>query len=200
MIFQGLTYKGPTINKEIKMGLFDFVTKAGSKLGGKIFDVIHDEVDITTPKEIPPEQLNKLRAKSITENIAESGVAVENLSVVVDGEKVTLGGKVQTQEISEKLTLIAGNQFGIGSVDCQLEVTSPGPQPTPQQGQTVQPGQTVQSATTFYTVKPGDTLSKIAKEFYGSASKYPVIFEANKPMLTDPNKIYVGQNLRIPPL
>lgn len=163
------------------MGLFDFVTKAGSKLGGKIFDVTHDEVDITTPKEIPPEQLNKLRAKSIIENIKESGVEVEDLNVVVDGEKVTLRGKVKTQESNEKLTLVAGNQHGIGSVDCQLEVVKPEPE------------------STFYIVKPGDTLSKIAKRFYGSASKYPVIFEANKPMLTDPNKIYVGQNLRIPP-
>ena len=46
----------------------------------------------------------------------------------------------------------------------------------------------------------GDNLSKIAKKFYGDANKYPVIFEANKPMLKDPNKIYPGQNLRIPPL
>ena len=44
----------------------------------------------------------------------------------------------------------------------------------------------------------GDTLSKIAKEMYGDANKYPVIFEANKPMLKDPDKIYPGQVLRIP--
>ena len=163
------------------MGLFDFVTKAGSKLGGKIFEVTHDEVDITKPKEISPGQLNELRAKSIIENIEESGVNVEGLSVVVEGEKGTLGGKVKTEESNEKLTLVAGNQDGMGSVVCQLEVDSPEPE------------------STLYTVKPGDTLSKIAKQFYGNASKYPVIFEANKPMLTDPNKIYVGQNLRIPP-
>jgi nucleoid-associated protein YgaU len=51
----------------------------------------------------------------------------------------------------------------------------------------------------YYTVVKGDTLSKIAKEFYGNANKYPVIFEANKPMLTHPDKIYPGQLLRIPP-
>jgi nucleoid-associated protein YgaU len=50
----------------------------------------------------------------------------------------------------------------------------------------------------FYTVKSGDTLSKIASEHYGSASKYPTIFEANRPMLSDPDKIYPGQVLRIP--
>ena len=53
---------------------------------------------------------------------------------------------------------------------------------------------------TMYTVQPGDSLSKIAKAHYGNAMKYPVIFEANKPMLEHPDKIYPGQVLRIPPL
>ena len=52
----------------------------------------------------------------------------------------------------------------------------------------------------MYEVKSGDTLSKIAREFYGDAMKYPAIFEANKPLLSDPDKIYPGQVLRIPPL
>jgi nucleoid-associated protein YgaU len=47
-------------------------------------------------------------------------------------------------------------------------------------------------------VQKGDTLSKVAKEMYGDANKYPQIFEANKPMLTHPDKIYPGQKLRIP--
>ena len=51
-----------------------------------------------------------------------------------------------------------------------------------------------------YTVQAGDNLSKIAKQFYGNPNKYPVIFEANKPMLKDPDKIYPGQKLRIPAL
>jgi nucleoid-associated protein YgaU len=55
-----------------------------------------------------------------------------------------------------------------------------------------------ESESFFYTVKPGDSLSKIAKEQYGNAMEYMKIFEANQPMLTDPNKIYPGQMLRIP--
>ena len=51
---------------------------------------------------------------------------------------------------------------------------------------------------TMYTVQPGDSLSKIAKAHYGNAMKYTVIFEANTPMLKDPNKIYPGQKIRIP--
>ena len=50
----------------------------------------------------------------------------------------------------------------------------------------------------YYTVVSGDTLSKISKVNYGDANKYMVIFEANKPMLTHPDKIYPGQALRIP--
>ena len=51
----------------------------------------------------------------------------------------------------------------------------------------------------YHTVVKGDTLSAIAKKYYGDASKYPEIFEANKPMLKHPDKIYPGQSLRIPP-
>ncbi len=162
------------------MGLFDFITDVGSKLGGKIYDITHDEIDINAVSQPDPEQMNKRRASSITDNINESGVEVQNLHVSVDGNKATLTGKVNTQACSERLTLIAGNQFGIGSVDCQLEVANPG------------------AESTMYTVKSGDTLSGIAKQVYGDASKYHLIFEANQPMLTDPNKIFVGQSLRIP--
>lgn len=162
------------------MGIFDFVTKAGSKLGGKIYDVTHDESDVAQSVEVSADRINELRAKSILDNINESDVIVKNLSVEVDGDKVTLGGKVNTQACCEKLVLIAGNQYGIGSVDCQIDVAQPEPE------------------STMYTVKAGDTLSKIAKAQYGDAAKYMLIFEANKPMLTNPDKIYVGQNLRIP--
>lgn len=49
-----------------------------------------------------------------------------------------------------------------------------------------------------YTVKSGDTLSRIAKEFYGDAQAYPRIFDANRDQLSDPNKIQPGQILKIP--
>lgn len=57
----------------------------------------------------------------------------------------------------------------------------------------------VEASPQFYTVVRGDTLSKISKEFYGNANLYMRIFEANKPMLSHPDKIYPGQMLRIPP-
>lgn len=168
-------------NMEKKMGLFSFITDAGSKLGGKIFDVTH-AAEEAVPSTVTPEQIDNARAQSITENIAESDVLVQDLVVNVNGPTATLTGKVGTQSCSEKLTMIAGNQYGIGNVDCQLEVANPEPE------------------SIIYTVKSGDTLGKIAKAEYGDASKYTIIFEANKPMLQDPDKIYVGQNLIIPAL
>jgi len=162
------------------MSLFDFVTKAGSKLGGKIYDIVNDDVDPTAPVEVSPERINELRSQSITNNINESDVVVQSLGVAVAGETATLTGKVNTQACSEKLTLIAGNQHGISTVDCQLEVTTPEPE------------------SKFYTVASGDTLGKISASFYGSAGQYMKIFEANTDILEDPNKIYPGQTLRIP--
>ena len=52
--------------------------------------------------------------------------------------------------------------------------------------------------TQWYEVKGGDTLSKIAKQYYGDPSLYPKIFDANRDTLKDPNLIRVGQKLRIP--
>ena len=78
--------------------------------------------------------------------------------------------------------LTCGNVAGVAAVDDDLIVDKPQPE------------------SQWHTVESGDNLSKIAKKFYGDANKYPQIFEANKPMLKDPDKIYPGQKLRIPPL
>jgi len=95
---------------------------------------------------------------------------------------VTVRGQVGSQETREKVLLCCGNVAGVAQVDDQLEVPTPAP------------------AAQFHTVVSGDNLSKIAKKHYGDANKYPLIFEANKPMLAHPDKIYPGQMLRIPPL
>lgn len=93
---------------------------------------------------------------------------------------------------------------GVERVDDRLKI---GPAPVtaaqPDAAATPEPDEPSadeQPTSRFYTVVAGDTLSAIAKREYGSASKYPLIFEANKPMLSDPDKIYPGQTLRIPPL
>ena len=92
--------------------------------------------------------------------------------------------------------LIAGNTYGVASVDDRLTVAgAPAAAASPE---TAAPAPEAAPEPVYYTVVSGDTLSKIAKEHYGDAMKYPVIFEANRPMLEDPDKIYPGQKLRIP--
>lgn len=163
------------------MGLFSFVTEAGGKLGGGIYDLLHKEEDLAKPETISPERINELRKNSIQRELtSQLEGAAEKVSVDVSDARVVLTGQVIEQSTCEKATLIAGNQNGISEVDCQIEVEKKEPEAK------------------FYTVKSGDSLSKIAKEFYGSANKYMIIFEANKPMLKDPNVIQPGQELRIP--
>ena len=102
--------------------------------------------------------------------------------VKVEDDVVHIKGDVPDQETKEKVILAAGNVAGIGEVNEEIDTQDGKPEAT------------------FHTVEKGDTLSRIAKEVYGDAMKYPVIFEANKPMLTDPDLIYPGQVLRCPPL
>ncbi|HSM04805.1 MAG TPA: peptidoglycan-binding protein LysM [Longimicrobiales bacterium] len=120
------------------------------------------------------------KSREMLELIQNTGFDVDDLKVGYDDGVVTVQGKVPDQEAREKIVLILGNVQGVAQVDDRLEVEHPGEQAR------------------FYEVETGDTLSKIAKEVYGDAMKYPVIFEANRPMLKDPDKIYPGQVLRIP--
>ncbi len=184
------------------MGLFDFFKDAGDA----------PEAQAIT-EEIPQETLDSLREQNIGRSLAELDVDTAEVQVDVSGEIVVLEGRVASQEAMEKTVLCAGNQHGIAQVDCRIQIDEPEPEPLPV-GDVVVPSKadsasadsaaapavSPESPSTFYTVQSGDTLGKIAAAMYGNASKYTVIFEANKPMLTDPDKIYPGQSLRIPPL
>lgn len=105
-----------------------------------------------------------------------------DVKVEVSGDTVKLSGAAPTQAAREKLILAAGNILGISKVEEEIAVTASEPEAT------------------FHTVEKGDTLWKVAEKTYGNGSKYQAIFEANKPMLSDPDKIYPGQVLRIPAL
>lgn len=98
---------------------------------------------------------------------------------VVDGKAVVTGEGI-SQELKEKILVAVGNVAGISGVEDNVVVAQS------------------EAESRFYTVKKGDTLSAIAKELYGNANQYNKIFEANKPMLSSPDKIYPGQVLRIP--
>jgi nucleoid-associated protein YgaU len=159
------------------MGLIDFVKDAGRKMLG--IDDDKPKAKVATPAS--PAEMDGKRAKALTAVVRETGIPVNQVSITVNGDLATVRGKVATQAEKEKVALAIGNTFGIARVDDQLQVEKAEPQAT------------------FYTVRKGDTLSAIAKAHYKDGSKYPLIFEANKPMLSDPDKIFPGQVLRIPP-
>ncbi|MCP1499081.1 nucleoid-associated protein YgaU [Pseudomonas migulae] len=131
-------------------------------------------IDLLTPG-------NANASEQLKEHISKVGLGNPNVQATVEGDKVTVTGEVGSQEEKEKILLAVGNIAGVGSVDDQITVTGP-----------------VVKAATFVTVVKGDTLSAISLRVYGDANKYQKIFEANKPMLKDVNKIYPGQSLRIP--
>ena len=114
--------------------------------------------------------------------VEKLGFKVRDINIEVEDDTAIVWGEADSQETREKVVLVIGNTKGIASVDDRMTVAIEEPQAQ------------------FHTVVRGDSLSKIAKKLYGDAMKYPVIFEANKPMLKSPDLIYPGQVLRIPAL
>lgn len=125
---------------------------------------------------------NAVNASKLVKDIQSYGFDVTDLDIEIDGETAKVWGVAANQATREKVLLAIGNTKGIASVDDKMTTAVPEPEAK------------------FYTVVSGDSLSKIAKKYYGDAMKYNEIFEANKPMLKDVNKIYPGQVLRIPNL
>ena len=119
-------------------------------------------------------------ADKISAAVKDLGLPVDGLTVEMDGDKAIIKGDVADQATMEKVIIAVGNTMGVGSVDSQRATAAAGPEPV------------------FHTVERGDTLSAIARKHLGSANKYPATFEANKPMLKHPDKIYPGQVLRVP--
>jgi nucleoid-associated protein YgaU len=130
----------------------------------------------------PTPEAEPLRASALLAHVKSLGLPYNSLTLKTSGSSVTIEGEVAQQQDSEKIALAVGNVEGVEVVENNLVVATPAPEAT------------------YHTVVKGDTLSKIAKVVYGDMMKYPVIFEANKPMLTHPDKIYPGQVLRIPAL
>lgn len=125
-------------------------------------------------------------ADAVKKELESHGLGTDKVQVSVEGDKVVLKGDVADQSIFEKAVVAVGNTLGISKVEAsELKVAeAPAKEPV------------------FYTVKKGDNLWKIAEAQYGAGkgAKHTIIFEANKPMLTHPDKIYPGQVLRIPEL
>lgn len=152
------------------MGLGSFLKNVGEKIFGG--------------GEKPEEQAQKVR-----DHVAKYGFDVSGLTFTVADDKVTISGEARNAEEKGKIYVAAGNVEGIDGVNDNMTL-----RPAPVQ--TVAPVAVAEPK--YHTVESGDTLSKIAKEVYGDVNAYNRIFEANKPMLSDPDKIYPGQVLVIP--
>ncbi len=160
------------------MGLFSFIKNAGAK----VFGIGKTDAEEAAEAAAATLKAEAEAASKIQETIGDLQLQVEGLNVHIVGEMATVSGAAYDQATKEKVVLVVGNTAGIATVDDQMTVEN------------------VEPEAQFHTVASGDTLGKIAKQYYGNAMKYPVIFEANKPMLKDPDLIYPGQVLRIPHL
>jgi nucleoid-associated protein YgaU len=161
------------------MGLIAFLKDAGEKLFGH-----SEEIQAAVAQ---PTQADKVAAASaaageaIKRYLQTQHLPADDLTIGFNAadRMVTVAGAVDSQETREKVILCCGNVDGVAGVHDEL-ICPEGP------------------ACQYHTVVRGDTLSAIAKKFYGNANAYMKIFDANKPMLSHPDKIYPGQNLRIP--
>ena len=120
-------------------------------------------------------------AEAIEKEVKDLGLDGD-VKIEMDGDKVIIKGEAPTQEAAEKIIIAAGNVEGVAQVETDITVHEEGVEAK------------------YHTVKRGDTLWAISKSVCGDGNKYNAIFEANKPMLSHPDKIYPGQVLRIPPM
>ena len=184
------------------MGVFDFVREAGAKVGigdskdereAKAKAASDEQAAAVAKRKADRKSAQKTaerrermaetkKARGLENYVAELGLEVTDLDVRFDDGTAQVSGNVADQATRERVILALGNVEGVGTVDDDIQVAS------------------TAAESEMHVVVSGDTLSKIALAAYGDASKYPTIFEANKPMLKDPDKIYVGQVLRIPAL
>ncbi len=166
------------------MGMFDFLKDVGTSLFGKGEE-----------------------AEKIEEMLGqELGNKIRNLKAGVEDGIVTLKGVCDCLATREKAALLSGNVKGVQAVDVtNLELADTG-EATLEISEDDDPASVASreldetTESRFYEIRPGDTLSKIAKTFYGNAVKYPLIFEANREVIKHPDKIYPGQKIRIPKL
>ncbi len=151
------------------MGVFSFLKSAGASLFGG--------------SESPEE-----KAQKVKDHLSKQGFDMSDVTISVDDSgNVTLNGQAKNFDEQQKMLATAGNVEGVEQVNDNLTLKEP------------LKIEVADVTETFYTVQSGDSLSKISKEVYGDPNKYTVIFEANKPMLAHPDKIYPGQVLYVPP-
>lgn len=139
-------------------------------------------------------------AEKIKEHIEQFNPGVENLEVKFENGIVELCGQCASSEAREKAILMAGNTKGVIDVyatDLSVKPSAIKAAPKAQKAETTKEAP-IEAKIEYYVIESGDTLGKIAKRYYGNAMEYPRIFEANREIIHDPDKIFVGQKIRIP--
>ncbi len=161
------------------MGMISFLKEAGEKLfGGK------PAVAAAIAEPSSQEKLaaaNQVASDAIKTYINSQNLPGNSLNISYNGadQIVTVSGLVDSQEVREKIVVCCGNVQSVAGVADEMQCPE-------------------EAECTYHTVERGDTLSAISKKVYGNANLYNKIFEANRPMLSHPDKIYPGQVLRIP--
>ena len=141
-----------------------------------LFDFVKNiGTKVFADKEDPAEQSEKIKS-----HIEKDNPGVANLEVSVTDGVVSLKGEAASGEALEKAVLLAGNVQGVEKVMAVTVKTPDEPQ------------------VEYYEIVSGDTLSGIAKKYYGDAMQYPRLFDANKEVIKDPDLIYPGQKIRVP--
>ncbi len=199
------------------MGVFDFVRNAGAKVGiGKSTDEIAEEEQkkeaAAAAAKASIQKINKARVANQQAQSVESkrearaeerrsnaqksqglenyvkmlGLEADDIDIRWDDGTAFINGTCPSYKAKQKLILAVGNCEGVEKVDEEIVIKR------------VKQDEPDEEEAILVTVKSGDTLSAIAKTHLGDAMRYPEIFEANKPMLTDPDLIFPGQVLRIP--
>jgi len=153
------------------MGLFGFVKDIGRRLFNKDEDA----------------------AEKIKEHILAHNPGVEGLEVTYDNGVVGLSGRCTNEDAFQKCVLMAGNVQGVADVYATGLV--PYVDPAKAAAAAAAPAEPEEQ---FYVIEKGDTLWAIAKKFLGEGNRYPEIFEANREVILDPDKIFPGQKIRIP--
>jgi len=165
------------------ISILSFVKEAGEKLFGRGEAKAAQEAAAATATAENVAAPSKAAGDAIAAYITSMNLKIDGLDISFDAPTgtVTVAGVAPDQATKEKVLLCCGNVANVAKVNDLMTVAISTPE------------------SQWYTVVSGDNLSKISKQFYGTPNKYPQIFEANKPMLTHPDKIYPGQLLRIPP-
>ncbi|UXU75041.1 MULTISPECIES: peptidoglycan-binding protein LysM [unclassified Paracoccus (in: a-proteobacteria)] len=163
------------------MAIWDFVKDAGKSLFGS------EAQASPAPAAADPQQSDTDRkVAALKAELKALGLTANDVHLTLrGGDTVVISGKARDQETLEKLILAVGNIKGIARVETAPDTATETPAPAG-------------AKPVFHTVQKGETLSEIAQKYLGKAGRYNEIFEANKPMLSHPDKIYPGQTLRIP--